>query len=181
MEELFMKLRLLGVMCANTFMLGIMLFISTPAAASLVKYHMEFFITPGDSASAGSGILTADITGDPSTSSLVSFVGEVQSVPFDSTTSGLGDFTVPSDYTTTALLTPYFGMNQSGTTSGPFLDVWRPGEGPEGSWWLVYTEGPVTLGQQYTLVEWVPIPPALWLFGSGLLGLIGIARRNKAA
>ena len=26
----------------------------------------------------------------------------------------------------------------------------------------------------------VPIPPALWLFGSGLLGLIGIARRKKA-
>ena len=27
----------------------------------------------------------------------------------------------------------------------------------------------------------VPVPPALWLFGSGLLGLIGIARRKKAA
>ena len=27
----------------------------------------------------------------------------------------------------------------------------------------------------------VPVPAALWLFGSGLLGLIGIARRKKAA
>jgi len=27
----------------------------------------------------------------------------------------------------------------------------------------------------------VPIPPALWLFGSGLIGLAGIARRKKAA
>jgi hypothetical protein len=27
----------------------------------------------------------------------------------------------------------------------------------------------------------VPIPPALWLFGSGLLGLVGIAKRKKAA
>ena len=27
----------------------------------------------------------------------------------------------------------------------------------------------------------IPIPPSLWLFGSGLLGLIGIARRKKAA
>ncbi len=26
----------------------------------------------------------------------------------------------------------------------------------------------------------VPVPGAVWLFGSGLLGLIGIARRNKA-
>ena len=30
----------------------------------------------------------------------------------------------------------------------------------------------------YAVVETVPVPPALWLFGSGLLGLIGIARRN---
>jgi hypothetical protein len=27
----------------------------------------------------------------------------------------------------------------------------------------------------------IPVPPALWLFGSGLLGLVGIARRKKAA
>ena len=27
----------------------------------------------------------------------------------------------------------------------------------------------------------IPIPPALWLFGFGLLGLVGIARRKKAA
>ena len=25
----------------------------------------------------------------------------------------------------------------------------------------------------------VPIPPAIWLFGSGLIGLVGIARRKK--
>ena len=30
-------------------------------------------------------------------------------------------------------------------------------------------------------VEAVPVPPSVWLFGSGLLGLIGIARRKKAA
>jgi hypothetical protein len=26
----------------------------------------------------------------------------------------------------------------------------------------------------------VPVPPAVWLFGSGLLGLVGMARRKKA-
>ena len=30
-------------------------------------------------------------------------------------------------------------------------------------------------------LEFVPIPSALWLFGSGLLGLIGISRRKKTA
>ncbi|MEA2093077.1 MAG: hypothetical protein U9P11_00765, partial [Pseudomonadota bacterium] len=31
------------------------------------------------------------------------------------------------------------------------------------------------------LIPAVPVPPAVWLFGSGLLGLVGIARRKKAA
>lgn len=30
-------------------------------------------------------------------------------------------------------------------------------------------------------VSSVPVPPAVWLFGSGLLGLIGISRRRKGA
>jgi hypothetical protein len=29
-------------------------------------------------------------------------------------------------------------------------------------------------------IQAIPVPPALWLFGSGLLGLVGIARRKKA-
>lgn len=32
-----------------------------------------------------------------------------------------------------------------------------------------------------TLVDPVPVPPAVWLFGSGLIGLIGIARRKANA
>jgi hypothetical protein len=34
-----------------------------------------------------------------------------------------------------------------------------------------------TIGEQTV----IPIPAAVWLFGSGLLGLVGVARRRKAA
>ena len=38
----------------------------------------------------------------------------------------------------------------------------------------ISTTNPLTLNA-------VPLPPALWLFGFGLIGLIGISRRKKAA
>jgi hypothetical protein len=38
----------------------------------------------------------------------------------------------------------------------------------------------VGLGEIAFSVSEIPIPAAVWLFGSGLLGLIGMARRKKA-
>lgn len=38
----------------------------------------------------------------------------------------------------------------------------------------------VTMANGSVTVTAVPVPAAVWLFGSGLLGLIGIVRRNKA-
>ncbi|MBT8438988.1 MAG: hypothetical protein KJO91_04615 [Gammaproteobacteria bacterium] len=35
-------------------------------------------------------------------------------------------------------------------------------------------------GTYFGLAAVVPIPPAIWLFGGGLIGLIGVARRKKA-
>jgi len=40
--------------------------------------------------------------------------------------------------------------------------------------------GGVSITYDYTPVSAVPVPAAVWLFGSGLLGLVGIARRKKA-
>lgn len=37
----------------------------------------------------------------------------------------------------------------------------------------IYTVGTITS------MEVVPIPSSVWLFGSGILGLVGIARRKK--
>ena len=38
-----------------------------------------------------------------------------------------------------------------------------------------------TLDNMHMATSPIPVPAAVWLFGSGLLGLVGIARRKKAA
>jgi hypothetical protein len=60
-----------------------------------------------------------------------------------------------------------------GTSFTPFAGNWTYGKGTgvDGSG--------VGIGGLYTLSA-VPVPAAAWLFGSGLLGLIGIARRKKS-
>lgn len=50
---------------------------------------------------------------------------------------------------------------------------------------VVYTAEWATLGQELSHISFydtgeVPLPAAVWLFGSGLLGMAGIARRKKA-
>lgn len=40
--------------------------------------------------------------------------------------------------------------------------------------------GPVSAtGEEVFLVRAVPLPPAVWLFGAGLLGLVGVARKKN--
>ena len=43
------------------------------------------------------------------------------------------------------------------------------------------TVGGQSAGIDNIVVSSVPLPAAVWLFGSGLLGLIGIAKSKKAA
>jgi len=52
------------------------------------------------------------------------------------------------------------------------------GTGPGGENWLA---GEIFIDDVYLGVAAVPVPAAAWLFGSGLLGLVGVARRKKAA
>ena len=52
-------------------------------------------------------------------------------------------------------------------STGDFNGIYEPSAG-----------GQMQIGVR---VSEVPVPAAVWLFGSGLLGLIGVARRKKAA
>ena len=46
---------------------------------------------------------------------------------------------------------------------------------PNWIWDIIYTDKQVLLTATATAV---PVPAAVWLFGSGLLGLVGVARRR---
>ncbi len=73
----------------------------------------------------------------------------------------------------------------SALTSTPYaLEFWAHGEPlppgqslPSGSGASWKATGPATI----TSSSVVPVPAAVWLFGSGLLGLVGTARRRSAA
>ncbi|MEN8762128.1 MAG: VPLPA-CTERM sorting domain-containing protein [Thiogranum sp.] len=46
--------------------------------------------------------------------------------------------------------------------------------------WVAPGAVPIAVTYQGATVSTVPVPAAVWLFGSGLLGLVGIARRKAA-
>lgn len=74
-----------------------------------------------------------------------------------------------SDYLTADFADPF-----SFPSSGPVINL------PQGLT-VNSTEGMITDNQFVGNPAAVPIPAAVWLFGSGLLGLIGIARRKKTS
>jgi hypothetical protein len=55
------------------------------------------------------------------------------------------------------------------------------GEAPEGAEITIQSVNPSPSGTVvFAEVATVPVPAAVWLFGSGLIGLVGLARRKKA-
>jgi hypothetical protein len=103
-------------------------------------------------------------------------IGDFLSGTFDSGTSGTFEFLIGS--------------------ANPLWLVFKTGGGANDPYWFAFQLTGVTIGSE---VSWqlnggtgalsntrlfgsdfvVPLPAAVWLFGSGLLGLLGIARRRR--
>jgi hypothetical protein len=110
------------------------------------------------------------------------------------TNGGLYSLTTATESTTAAYSATaatkygFFGANDMsavGTASQLFAFTGNGGTGKLQSYILgsatLGTNGTLTLTGNSTVTAPVPLPAAVWLFGSGLMGLVGVSRRRKAA
>lgn len=142
----------------------------------------------------GPGIFRIPLSGAPP-----SLVGTLLTNPIGGMTTVGNEIWVGS-----AVDPEIFRLDPFGNLLGPVLPPFTPLPFPIGGMttvgnevWVGSAEGSevlrldlngTTLGTFFTpinqaggMASVVPIPPAVWLFGSGLLGLIGIARRKKVS
>ena len=81
-------------------------------------------------------------------------------------------------FNTTDIGTVIVGSNPSGTL--PFTDDGIGGSPMKAGPFPGFNANFDITDLTITSVTPVPVPAAVWLFGSGLLGLVGVARRKKA-
>jgi len=136
---------------------------STPAPS-------EMYVGKVGNGSSGSLTITWNFP-EPALGPIFGFFGDFYEVNSLSAGVGSDQFDIPSNNNGKGLTT--FGMLSTVSFSQV---VWRLGSGANNDTFLIDNFS-------YTATDpsAVPVPPALWLFGTGLLGLIGFGRRSKAA
>lgn len=190
-ENSIMKSRLLGACCAGLFALGIF----TSANAALVSGDISLTggFTPVDasqlptnlgaatgidfSSFATVGSATADFAG---TAGHLATMGDFQFSP-TLAPNPVSVWAVDGfmfDMTSVNVVfqnSNFLLLSGSGTVSGNGFDA------TQGIWnFSGQTATQITFSWSSSSATVVPVPAAAWLFGSGLLGLVGIARRKNA-
>ena len=180
---------------------------SDETLASVLDATLSFDVTAGG-ADGGDDLLT--ITLDNQTASpdaytidelYFNFTGDSSFVGFDSSNTGSGAFsntvTGADGFGTFDMNITGFGLATGSTevweidlgTTGfamsdfDVLSTIPPGDN-EAIAVLKFVQGPLddsAFGAGGVPPSEIPVPAAVWLFGSGLLGLVGIARRRKSS
>ena len=180
----------------------VLVFLFTASMASAALVHIDpiaLTVDPGDAIALivkGSGFIgdPAGVAGGSITlnwdSAVMSLDSAIAASPFlelASTviTPGLAtfDFTAGSFSTAGAGGIEFPFVNLAFTAQAPPSTLLDIGLGPFGDW--LYDNGTVELdviyqGATITVTNPVPVPGAVWLLGSGLLGLVGVVRRRAA-
>ena len=129
------------------------------------------YTAANDAVSSGYTPVTGDVTGGNLTLDLNSWTAYWNGTDFNQGSSS--DLAPNSicvlDACSTAIVTTYDSLTGDFTASWDAVVVGGAFDGQVGHWNINGN------------AQVVPVPAAVWLFGSGLLGLVGIARRRKAA
>ena len=126
------------------------------------------------------------VGGGLTTSQVVSGTGSLAATDGFSFNFGKFNYTLPlgpipmatTTFNTTDIGTVIVGSNPSGTL--PFTDDGIGGSPMKAGPFPGFNANFDITDLTITSVTPVPVPAAVWLFGSGLLGLVGVARRKKA-
>ena len=191
-ERSMKKSRLLGAICAC------ITFISTSVSAVTINDFTDGYAV-GNWTSITQGDSSIDTSGAPSSISLTSSNDVSGLANTDFTIAALGDGTVSFDWSYVSVdFNPDFdpfGYLLNGT----FIQVTDDGGSLSQSGFVSFAvlTGQVfgfrqlstdsdfgaatTTVSDFSAPSAIPVPAAVWLFGSGLIGLVGIARRKKTA
>ena len=96
--------------------------------------------------------------------------------------AGPGDenFAAPFDWGATANIPVVLNWIYLSPCNGPCVVLETMDGDADGIPGTAMTAGPFTGFSPYFSISSIPVPAAAWLFGSGLLGLIGVARRKRS-
>lgn len=141
------------------------------ASAATITGGTFTMYDPTGAVVGGSAVVTGDTTS--SMTSPTAFFGFKWTAHDITCTGNLCD--APFDWGATANIPVVLDWGISG-------NVWTTQDGDSnGIPGIAMTAGPFAGFSPYFSVTTVPVPAAAWLFGSGLLGLVGVARRRRKA
>jgi hypothetical protein len=169
-----LKMAIVGFVAAGTIALG--------ANAQAATFNAGTFAV-GNGDAANPIVINVPDPGDPEGSGFF-----LDTINFD-----LGNFTRFNMTSSVAGLTLYFGapiFENDGDTqvvpaSATHVEVLLANLNLPGADYHVHPSGVNPAGVGYSITMWgsapVPVPAAVYLFGSGLIGLVGLARRKMSA